>query len=94
MKLPSNNHIVAYCLLSLSDGYVGPWSGDPLVFDNSYFVLLEGQRWTPDAAAAKLQYKDPSGTYMMLPSDIALIEDAEFKKYVEEYAKVGLIFFF
>jgi hypothetical protein len=27
---------------------------------------------------------------MMLPSDIALIEDAAFKKHVDEYAKVGL----
>ena len=35
----------------------------------------------------KFQYKDPSGKLMMLPSDIVLIEDSEFKQYVQLYAK-------
>jgi len=30
---------------------------------------------------------------MMLPSDIALIQDPEFKKYVEKYAKNEDLFF-
>jgi len=38
-------------------------------------------------AASKFQYKDPSGQLMMLPSDIALIEDPKFKRYVDAYAK-------
>ena len=39
------------------------------------------------------QYKDPSGKLMMLPSDIVLIEDAGFKKYVDVYAKDQKAFF-
>ena len=39
------------------------------------------------------QYTDPSGNLMMLPSDIALIEDPKFKKYVDVYAKDQKKFF-
>jgi len=88
----SGAHAVGRCNANAS-GYVGPWTGNPLVFDNSYFVLLEGQQWSPDTAATKLQYRDPAGKYMMLPSDIALIEDAAFKKHVDEYAKDQTKFF-
>ena len=36
---------------------MGPWSGTPLLFNNSYFVLLKGLQWTPNDDAAKFQYK-------------------------------------
>ena len=88
----SGAHALGRCHADAS-GYVGPWSGTPLLFNNSYFVLLKGLEWTPDDAKAKFQYKDPSGQLMMLPSDIALIEDGKFKKYVLEYAKDQKVFF-
>lgn len=40
-----------------------------------------------------LMRQDPSGKLMMLPSDLALIEDTSFKKYVEIYAKDEKRFF-
>ena len=48
--------------------------------------------WTPDDTKAKFQYKDPSGRLMMLPSDIALIEDKKLAD-VLEYAKDQKKFF-
>merc|ERR1712136_151653 len=42
----------------------------------------KGQPWT-----GPLQYEDPTGELMMLPSDIVLTEDVEFRKWVEYYAK-------
>ena len=60
-------------------GYVGPWTSTPTSFNNSYFVLLRGLKWEPNDEASKFQYKDPSGQLMMLPSDIALIEDPKFR---------------
>ena len=48
---------------------------------------------TPDPRYPKYQYKDDSGTLMMLPSDLVLIEDPEFKKYVELYAKEKKTFY-
>jgi cytochrome c peroxidase len=88
----SGAHALGRCHADAS-GYVGPWSGTPLLFNNSYFVLLKGLEWTPDDTKAKFQYRDPSGNLMMLPSDIALIEDPKFKKFVLEYAKDQKVFF-
>ena len=45
-------------------------------------VTHNGKPWTgPD------QFEDATGTLMMLPSDMVLIADPEFKKWVEIYAK-------
>ncbi|KAL8109772.1 hypothetical protein AgCh_025748 [Apium graveolens] len=54
-------------------GFDGPWTQEPLKFDNSYFVeLLKGE----------------SEGLLKLPTDLVLLEDPEFRKYVELYAKV------
>lgn len=42
----------------------------------------KGKAWT-----GPLQYEDPSGDLMMLPSDLVLTKDAGFKKYAEMYYK-------
>ena len=88
----SGAHALGRCHADAS-GYEGPWTGTPLLFNNSYFTLLKGLTWTPDDTKAKFQYTDPSGKLMMLPSDIALIEDPKFKKVVLEYAKDQKVFF-
>ncbi|XP_071935299.1 L-ascorbate peroxidase 3-like isoform X2 [Coffea arabica] len=55
-------------------GFDGPWTKEPLKFDNSYFVeLLKGE----------------SDGLLKLPTDIALLEDPEFRRLVELYAKHG-----
>lgn len=82
----SGAHALGRCHADAS-GYVGPWTGTPLLFNNSYFVLLKGLKWEPNLDTGKFQYKDPSGQLMMLPSDIALIKDPKFKRYVDVYAK-------
>ena len=38
------------------------------------------------------QFEDPSGKLMMLPSDIVLLQDAKFRKYVAKYAKDNALF--
>ncbi|KAL4569048.1 hypothetical protein LXL04_024675 [Taraxacum kok-saghyz] len=56
-----------------------PWTKDPLKFDNSYFVeLLKG---------------DDSDGLLKLPTDIALLDDPNFRTYVELYAKDEDVFF-
>ena len=78
-----------------ASGYIGPWSPTPTTFNNAYYTLLLNVKWEPDIGpkTPKFQYKDPSGKLMMLPSDIALIEDKDFKPYVEKYAKNQKEFF-
>ncbi|KAB1207545.1 L-ascorbate peroxidase 3, peroxisomal [Morella rubra] len=59
-------------------GFDGPWTKEPLKFDNSYFVeLLEGE----------------SEGLLQLPTDKALLDDPEFRRYVELYAKDEDVFF-
>eukprot|EP00667_Euglena_gracilis_P009043 EG_transcript_9176 len=67
-------------------GYDGVWDNTPEVFDNSYFVLLLQQlQWVYDTN----NYSNPefrSAGLLMLNTDMALVEDANFRKYVELYA--------
>ncbi|KAK4781113.1 hypothetical protein SAY87_017219 [Trapa incisa] len=59
-------------------GFDGPWTKDPLKFDNSYFKeLLKGE----------------SEGLLRLPTDMALVDDPEFRPYVELYAKDEESFF-
>lgn len=58
--------------------FEGQWTKDPLKFDNSYFVeLLKGE----------------SKGLLKLPTDKALVEDINFRKFVELYAKDEDAFF-
>ncbi|CAI9771198.1 unnamed protein product [Fraxinus pennsylvanica] len=59
-------------------GFGCPWTKEPLKFDNSYFVeLLKGE----------------SEGLLKLPTDTALLEDPEFRRHVEQYAKDEDAFF-
>lgn len=82
----SGAHALGRCHATAS-GYEGPWTPTPTSFNNLYFVLLKSLQWTPDQTKTKVQYTDPSGKLMMLPSDLVLIEDSKFKTFVDLYAK-------
>ncbi|MBA0849942.1 hypothetical protein Goshw_023033 [Gossypium schwendimanii] len=73
----SGGHTLGRAHLERS-GFDGPWTNEPLKFDNSYFVeLLKGE----------------SEGLLKLPTDIALMDDPEFREYVELYAKDEDAFF-
>jgi len=85
-------HALGRCHTNRS-GYSGPWTYSPTVFSNDFYVQLLGNKWTKKKWNVPEQFEDPSGKLMMLPADLALIQDAEFRKYVEEYAKDEDLFF-
>ncbi|KAL9668487.1 hypothetical protein QQ045_006021 [Rhodiola kirilowii] len=59
-------------------GFEGPWTKEPLKFDNSYFLeLLKGE----------------AEGLLKLPTDKALLDDPAFRPYVELYAKDEDVFF-
>ncbi|KAH6799301.1 RADIATION SENSITIVE 17 [Perilla frutescens var. frutescens] len=58
--------------------FEGPWTRDPLKFDNSYFVEL---------------LKGDSKGLLKLPTDKVLVEDPEFRKFVILYAEDEEAFF-
>jgi cytochrome c peroxidase len=68
-------------------GFSGPWTRSPTTFSNLFFKELLDNKWTVKKWNGPKQYEDPSGALMMLPADMALVEDPQFRKHVERYAK-------
>ncbi|PIA32064.1 hypothetical protein AQUCO_04600020v1 [Aquilegia coerulea] len=66
----SGAHTLGRCHKERS-GFEGPWTANPLIFDNSYFKeLLSGEK----------------EGLLQLPSDKALLADPSFRPLVEKYA--------
>ncbi|KAL3530637.1 hypothetical protein ACH5RR_009959 [Cinchona calisaya] len=66
----SGGHTLGRCHKERS-GFEGPWTANPLIFDNSYFKeLLSGEK----------------EGLLQLPSDKALLTDPAFRPLVEKYA--------
>mmetsp|Transcript_13492 Transcript_13492/g.20519 ORF Transcript_13492/g.20519 Transcript_13492/m.20519 type:complete len:296 (-) Transcript_13492:230-1117(-) len=94
----SGAHAMGRCHTDAS-GYWGPWTFAENTFSNEYFRLLVEERWSPKAShngkpwTGPDQFEDSTGKLMMLPSDMVLVLDPDFKKYVEQYAKDEDAFF-
>ncbi len=89
----SGAHTLGRCH-EVRSGFDGPWTHKPLVFDNEYYKNLVELHWQPKKWDGKFQYEDvETGKLMMLPTDIALIEDPVFRAYVELYASNQAAFF-
>ena len=87
-------------LHSTASGYDGPWTPTPTTFNNAYFTILSNLKWVPKEWDGPFQYyvltfclrhcvDAPTGKLMMLPTDLVLLEDEKFLKWVNVYAKDG-----
>ena len=56
----SGAHTIGRCHQTRS-GFDGPWTQDPLKFDNSYFKNLMDLDWKPRKWDGPAQYEDTSG---------------------------------
>eukprot|EP00937_MAST-01D_sp_MAST-1D-sp2_P002110 g2110.t1 len=88
----SGGHTLGRCHPQRS-GFDGPWTSNPLKFDNEYFVNLVGRKWRKRVWEGNEQYEDESGELMMLPTDMALVTDPKFRRVAQEYAKDEALFF-
>lgn len=87
----SGAHALGRCHPDAS-GYSGPWSPTPYNINNAYYNLLLSVPWTLKEWDGPMQFEDPSGKLMMLPSDLVLVQDKVFRPYVKEYAKDEKLF--
>jgi cytochrome c peroxidase len=86
-------HAVGRCHHDRS-GFEGPWTFSPTMFTNEYFRLLLGTKWNIKDWEGPKQYEDTSSkSLMMLPTDMALMNDAEFRVWVIRYAEDDELFF-
>jgi cytochrome c peroxidase len=86
-------------LVFIASGFWGPWTNAETTFSNEFFRLLVEEKWTQKKThdgkpwTGPMQYEAQNGQIMMLPADLWLVEDPEFKKVVELYAKDEQVFF-
>jgi len=88
----SGAHTMGRCH-AVRSGFDGPWTTHPLRFDNEYYVNLMERKWTEKKWTGPRQFEDETKKLMMLPTDIALIQDTEFKKFVVIFAKDQNVWF-
>ena len=84
----SGAHGLGRCHTTAS-GYDGPWTPSPNSWtNNAYFTLLSTLKWIPKDWSGPYQYVDAAtGKLMMLPTDLVLLEDKKFAKWVGIYGK-------
>lgn len=89
----SGAHALGRCHTDRS-GFEGPWTFSPTVMTNDYYKLLMEEKWGWRAWGGPKQYQDvKSKSLMMLPTDMALIEDDKFREWVKKYADSNEKFF-
>jgi cytochrome c peroxidase len=89
----SGAHALGRCHTDRS-GFEGPWTFSPITLTNDYYKLLLEEKWQWRKWNGPKQYEDKTTkTLMMLPTDMALINDKSFRKTVEKYAKDQDAFF-
>ena len=84
----SGAHALGRCHPDAS-GY-WPVDAHPGLLNNGYFNLLS-LPWTLKKWDGPMQFEDPSGKLMMLPSDLVLIQ-TDFRPFVVKYAKDNDLF--
>ncbi|KDN52679.1 class II peroxidase [Tilletiaria anomala UBC 951] len=99
----SGAHSLGRCHSDRS-GFEGPWVPNPTRFSNQYYKLLLKLKWQPKNwkgrqgmpfqwAAKAPGVGDDGEELMMLPTDMALIQDPSFRPWVEKYATDKDLFF-
>ncbi|KAG6359624.1 hypothetical protein INS49_013146 [Diaporthe citri] len=93
----SGAHNLGRCHAANS-GFEGKWVNNPTRFSNQYFRLLVSEEWKEkklESGIVQFAAVDPitEDELMMLPTDMALVKDPEFLKWVKVYAKDKDVFF-
>ncbi|GAA5876845.1 hypothetical protein JCM8547_002406 [Rhodosporidiobolus lusitaniae] len=68
-------------------GFHGAWSITPTKFSTQFYKMLLKFKFEKKVWEGPVQNEDLGEELMMLPTDMALIDDTAFRKYVEIYAE-------
>lgn len=87
----SGAHNLGRCHADRS-GFEGAWVQNPTRFSNSYFRLMLSLQWKEKTLENGVRQfvhvdEDLGEELMMLPTDLALVNDSAFRPWVELYAK-------
>lgn len=87
----SGAHNLGRCHADRS-GFEGAWVNSPTRFSNTYFKLMISEEWKEkvleNGTRQFVHYDEDSGEeLMMLPTDLALVQDESFRPWVELYAR-------
>lgn len=75
-------------------GFEGPWTYTPTYVSNQYYYMLTAELWKVRKWDGPRQFQGSSSqTLMMLPTDLALIQDDIMRPWVEKYADDNDLFF-
>jgi peroxiredoxin len=75
-------------------GFDGPWVNNPTRFSNTYYKLLLNEEWHLGTTSAGMsQFWDTDEELMMLPTDMALVQDPTFREWVVKYAEDKDLFY-
>jgi cytochrome c peroxidase len=85
VALVGGGHALGRCHPKRS-GYDGPWTNNPLGFGNLFFKELFEREWVEKKWEGPKQFVDKqTGKLMMLPTDLELRDDPEFKIWSLKY---------
>lgn len=76
---------------TVTAGFEGQWTTNPLKWDNEYFQALLDNEWEKHVGPGghwqwRIKGLDNSSNIFRLTSDVALLHDPEYLKYVKEFA--------
>ena len=88
LSYPLYSLVLTHHLSTFLVSFLSAPTSQPVSFNNLYFTLLLTLNWVPKEWKGPPQYVDaPTGRLMMLPTDLVLIKDPSFVKWVKVYSK-------
>jgi len=85
VALVGGGHAIGRCHTDRS-GFWGPWTRSPTTVSNEYFARLFEEKWVEKKWSGPKQFVDEAtGKIMMLPADMVMKSDPEFRKYSKLY---------